>query len=85
MAKSAVKTAKKQAKADVKEQKREILHRVKEVLESQGKSQYWLARETGITDVSINSYFHGRVEPSLTNLKKMAEALGVAGKDLINF
>jgi putative transcriptional regulator len=85
MAKTGVKTAKRQAKPEAKGASREKLHRLKEVLESQGKSQYWLARETGITDVSINSYFHNRVEPSLSNLKKIADALGVAGKDLINF
>jgi putative transcriptional regulator len=62
-----------------------VLHRLKEVLEKKGKSQYWLARETGITNNSINAYVNGKVEPSLTNLSKIAEALGVPGKDLINF
>jgi transcriptional regulator with XRE-family HTH domain len=61
------------------------LHRIKEVLAKRGKSQYWLAQETGITNNSINAYVNGRVEPSLTNLSRIAEALGVPGKDLINF
>jgi transcriptional regulator with XRE-family HTH domain len=61
------------------------LHRIKEVLEKQGKSQYWLAQETGITNNSINAYFHGRVDPSLANLKKIADALKVDGKELLNF
>lgn len=62
-----------------------VLHRLKEVLEKKGKSQYWLAQETGITNNSINAYVNGKVEPSLTNLARIAEALNVPGKDLINF
>ena len=85
MAKTTAKTARKQAKTEAKQGSRPKLHRIKEVLESQGKSQYWLAKETGITDMSINGYFHNRVSPSLEQLKKIAEALGVSGKDLINF
>ena len=60
------------------------LNRVKEVLQEKGRSQYWLRNETGITDASINGYVNGRIEPSLVNLFRMAEALGVNPKDLIN-
>lgn len=60
------------------------LHRIKEVLEKKGKSQYWLAQETGITNNSINMYVNNKVEPSLTNLFRIAEALGVNPKELIN-
>jgi putative transcriptional regulator len=62
-----------------------VLHRIKEVLEKKGKSQFWLAQETGITANSINGYVLGKVEPSLTNLQKIADALDVPGRDLINF
>lgn len=61
-----------------------VLHRIKEALEKKGKSQYWLAQETGITNNSINSYVNNKVEPSLTNLFRIAEALKVNPKDLIN-
>lgn len=61
------------------------LHRLKEVLKKTGKSQYWLAQETGISNNSINAYVHGKVEPSLTNLARIAKALAVPGKDLIDF
>jgi transcriptional regulator with XRE-family HTH domain len=61
------------------------LHRLKEVLEKKGKSQYWLAQQTGITNNSINAYVNGKVEPSLTNLERIAEVLGIPGKELINF
>jgi putative transcriptional regulator len=61
-----------------------VLHRISEILEKKGKSQYWLAQETGITANSINSYVKNKVEPSLTNLFRIAEALKVNPKDLIN-
>ncbi|NJM24422.1 MAG: helix-turn-helix transcriptional regulator [Bacteroidia bacterium] len=60
------------------------LHRIKEVLKEKGKSQYWLAQQTGITYNSINSYVLLKVEPSLTNLFRIAEALGVSARELIN-
>jgi putative transcriptional regulator len=60
------------------------LNRVKEVLDESGKSQYWLRNETGITDVSISGYVNGRVEPSLKNIFRIAEALKVNPRDLIN-
>jgi putative transcriptional regulator len=61
------------------------LHRIKEILLATGHSQYWLAKQTGITYNSINSYFNNKVEPSLTNLEKISKALKVDGKELINF
>lgn len=60
------------------------LHRIKEVLEEKKLSGYWLAKETGISYNSINGYVNNRIEPSLTNLFIIAEALGVHQKDLIN-
>ena len=61
-----------------------MLHRIKEVLNSKGLSGYWLAKETGITYNSINGYINNRIEPSLTNLFRIAEVLDVDPKDLIN-
>ena len=60
------------------------LHRIKEVLEEHEKSGYWLAKESEITYGSIHSYLHNKVEPSLTNLFRIAEALKVDPKELIN-
>lgn len=60
------------------------LHRIKEVLYEKQKSGYWLAKETEISYNSIHGYVHGRIEPSLTNLFRIAEALKVSPKDLIN-
>jgi transcriptional regulator with XRE-family HTH domain len=61
------------------------LHRIKEVLKEKEKSGYWLAKETEISYNAINSYVNNKMEPSLTALSRIAQALGIPGKDLINF
>jgi transcriptional regulator with XRE-family HTH domain len=60
------------------------LHRINEVLEEKEKTAYWLAKETEITYNSIHCYVHNKVEPSLTNLFRIAAALKVDPKELIN-
>lgn len=68
--------------------KKELLHRIREALKpakKEGETAYWLAKETGISYNTIHKYLNNTMEPSLTNLKKIAKALGVSGKDLINF
>jgi transcriptional regulator with XRE-family HTH domain len=62
---------------------RKKLHLIKEVLKEKGKSAYWLAKETDISYKSIHNYVHNRVEPSLTNLFRIAEALKVSPRELI--
>jgi putative transcriptional regulator len=64
--------------------KKKVLHRIPAVLKEKGKSGYWLAQETGITYNSINRYVNDKVEPSLSNLFRIADALGVLPSDLIN-
>ncbi len=61
-----------------------VLHRIKDVLKKEERSGYWLAKETGITYNSVNRYINNKTEPSLTALFRIAEALGVNPKDLIN-
>lgn len=60
------------------------LHRIKEYLLEKEKSGYWLAKETEISYNSIHGYVNGKIEPSLTNLFRIADALKVNPKDLIN-
>jgi putative transcriptional regulator len=72
------------AKTVSKKKVKSRLNRIKEALEKAGKSQYWLRNETGITDVSISGYVSGKIEPSLNNLFRIAQALGVNPKDLLN-
>lgn len=64
-------------------------NRIKEVLDArkvdgEHKTQYWLAKSTGITYASITSYYHGKSEPTLKNLFKIAQQLKVNPKELIN-
>jgi hypothetical protein len=60
------------------------LHRIKEVLKEKERSAYWLAKETEITYGSIHAYINNRTEPSLTNLFRIAVALKVNPRELIN-
>lgn len=67
---------------------KDLLHRLNEVLQpekKEGKTAYWLAKETGIAYNTIHKYLKNTMEPSLSNLKVIAEKLGLKGKDLINF
>lgn len=59
------------------------LHRIKEVLQEHGKSGYWLAKETGISYNSIHGYVSGKIEPSLGNLYRIADALRVNACELL--
>lgn len=59
------------------------LHRIKEVLVEKEKSGYWLAKETEISYNSIHGYVNGKIEPTLTNLFRIADALDVDVKELI--
>jgi hypothetical protein len=60
------------------------LHRIKEVLKEMERSAYWLAKETDIAYGSIHAYIHNRTEPSLKNLFRVAVALKVNPRELIN-
>jgi putative transcriptional regulator len=71
-------------KAGKKDVKRKSLHRIVEVLRDKDKSAYWLAQETEISYTSIHSYISNKVVPGLPQLFKIAEALKVNPKDLIN-
>lgn len=63
----------------------EKLNRLAEVLEKNRVSQYRLHKESGVSNALINAYCKNTRQPSLLTLKKLAETLGVKGKDLINF
>jgi len=61
----------------------EKLVRLKEILIRENKSGYWLAKRTEISYNSIHGYLNYKIEPSLTNLYRMAKALDVDVKDLL--
>lgn len=47
-----------------------------EELGKQGISQRELVKRTGCTEASISKYKNGKYDPSLTSLRKIADALG---------
>ena len=62
------------------------MNKLKEMREAKGLSQSQLAKETGISVRTIQSYERGARKlsgASYDRLKKMAEALGVDIEDLI--
>lgn len=59
------------------------LNRIKDVLESKGISQTWLAKQVGKEFCTVNAYCGQRIQPNLTTLYRIAEILNVDFKDLI--
>ncbi|MDN5202516.1 helix-turn-helix transcriptional regulator [Fulvivirgaceae bacterium BMA10] len=59
------------------------MNRIKEVLESKGIKQTWLAEKLGKSYNMVNSYVQNRRQPSLEDLYTIAEILEVSVKDLL--
>jgi len=59
------------------------MNRIKEVLESKGIMQKWLAEQLGKSYNMVNSYVQNRRQPSIDVLYKIAEILDVDVKDLL--
>jgi len=59
------------------------MNRIKEVLEDKGIKQKWLAEKLGKSYNMVNSYAQNRRQPSIEDLYKIAEILGVEAKELL--
>ena len=59
------------------------MNRIKEVLESKGIKQTWLAEQIGKSFSVVNSYVCNRRQPSLEVLFEIAKILNVDPKDLL--
>lgn len=59
------------------------MNRIKEVLESKGIKQTWLAEKLDKSYNMVNSYVQNRRQPSLEDLYQIAEILEVSAKDLL--
>lgn len=59
------------------------MNRIKEVLEEKGIKQTWLADKLNKSYNMVNSYVQNRRQPSLDDLYKIAEVLGVEAKQLL--
>jgi putative transcriptional regulator len=59
------------------------MNRIKEVLESQGKTQTWLSEKLGKSYNMVNSYVQNRRQPSIEILFEIAKILNVNPQDLL--
>ena len=59
------------------------MNRIKEVLETKGIKQIWLAEQLGKSYNMVNSYVQNRRQPSIEDLYKIAEILNVNVKELL--
>ena len=59
------------------------MNRIKEILEEKGIKQIWLADKLNKSYNMVNSYVQNRRQPSLEDLYKIAEVLGVEAKELL--
>ena len=60
------------------------LTRLKQLREDRGYSVRGLAREAGVSTETVYSIEHGRRQPSVRTVGKLARALGVESKDLFS-
>jgi putative transcriptional regulator len=59
------------------------MNRIKEVLESKGLTQVWLAEALGKSYNMVNSYVQNRRQPSIEILFEIAGILAVDPKELL--
>ena len=59
-------------------------NRIKEKLDSTGKSQKWLSEELGTTTVTVNHWCSNRSQPPIKKLYQIAEVLEVSPFELLN-
>jgi len=59
------------------------MFRIKEILKEQGKTQVQLAKELGISPISLNQSIQHN--PTISTLQKIAEALCVEVRDLFEY
>jgi transcriptional regulator with XRE-family HTH domain len=58
--------------------------KLRKLREDRGYSVRGLAREAGVSTETVYSVEHGRRQPSVRTLGKLARALGVEAKDLFS-
>lgn len=57
---------------------------LKEILAEKGIKQTFIADKLGVSNTTVSLWVLGRTEPTLTNLMKLSEVLGVDVSILIN-
>lgn len=59
------------------------MNRIKEVIDSKGIKQVWLAEKLGKSYNMVNSYAQNRRQPSIEDLYKIAKILDIEAKELL--
>ena len=59
------------------------MNRIKEVLKEQGRTQTWLAEQIDRSYVIVTNYCNNNTQPSIENLRKIAEVLDVDVRELL--
>ena len=59
------------------------LNKIKDVLDSKGLSQTWLAKQLGKSFSTVNCYARNKYQPDLETLLEISKILEVDLKDLI--
>ena len=59
------------------------LNKIKDVLDSKGISQTWLAKQLGKSFSTVNCYARNKYQPDLETQLEISKILGVDLKDLI--
>ena len=60
-----------------------IVNRIKDILESQGRTQTWLAKQLDKSYVVVTNYCNNNKQPSIPLLYKIAEILDVDVRELL--
>jgi len=58
--------------------------RLKELLESKGLKQKWLARKMGVSEVTVSNWASKKHVPKKKHLERLSEILDMPSKALIN-
>ncbi|UII75176.1 helix-turn-helix transcriptional regulator [Flagellimonas sp. HMM57] len=59
------------------------MNKIKEILESQGRTQTWLAKQIDKSYVVVTNYCNNNKQPSIPLLYKIAEILDVDIRELL--
>jgi len=59
------------------------MNRIKEVLELQGRSQTWLAKQVGKSYVVVTNYCNNKTQPSVLTLRAIAKILELDVRELL--
>lgn len=59
------------------------LNRLKVVLAEQKRTGTWLASELGVSYVTVSKWCSNTTQPTLQNINKIAEILGIDPRDLL--